>query len=190
MIYNAQSSHLALARLRGNGLGSLGQDLDSDTIDSIDFSPSDGSFSDASLDTSGWNESSAIDLSSGPGVDLTASTSLSSSAVSGSDSWFSSNPFGSLMSNLLGTAATAGTAIVTGAISTAALQQTNSQRLAQGLPPVNANGQTMTAAQMAAAGYNPTQVAAVQSQLAPETSTILLIGAIAVGAILLMGSKS
>jgi uncharacterized protein YkwD len=80
--------------------------------------------------------------------------------------------------------------VVGGAITTAALQQTNAQRMAQGLPPLTASGAVMTAAQMTAAGYSAAQVATFSSQLAPETSTILIIGAIALGAILLMGSSS
>jgi hypothetical protein len=89
-------------------------------------------------------------------------------------------------SSLLNTLASAAGAVVGGAISGAALQATNAQRIAQGLPPLNANGTVMTLAQMQAAGYSSTQIAAVSSQLSGGNEMLLILGVLAVGAVLLM----
>jgi hypothetical protein len=181
MIYDANDPHRNIMTMRGNGLGSLGQDLTDDTGETIDLS----------YDTGSLDAGAAIDTSftSPDSSSLTASTSLPAFSASGSDSSSSSNPFSSLLTGLFTGVATAGAAVLTSTVQTAALQQTNANRLAQGLPPLSATGAVMTAAQMAAAGYSSAQVAAVQSQLAPETSTLFIIGAVVIGAVLLMGSK-
>jgi hypothetical protein len=86
-------------------------------------------------------------------------------------------------SSLLNTIASAAGAVIGGAVTGAALQATNAQRIAQGLPPLNANGTVMTAAQMQAAGYTATQIAAVGGG---NNSMLLILGAIAIGAVVLL----
>ena|SRR5579863_4411253 len=103
----------------------------------------------------------------------------------------SSNPFTSILTALGVGAATAAGAVAAGAINTVALQQTNAQRMAQGLPPLTANGAVMTAAQMSAAGYSTTQIAALQSQLGIEPQTLMILAAVGIGAFLLLsGGRS
>jgi hypothetical protein len=175
-------------------MGTLGQDTSDLTAGDGLLSDDDiadaesGSFSSdtsASLLTTGSDSLTASDLSSGNLVsnsDLTASSAL---APITSSSTTSSDPLTAILTALGVGAAT----VVGGAISGAVLQQTNAQRMAQGLPPLTATGAVMTAAQMAAAGYSSAQIAAVASQLSPDMSTILIIGAVALGAVLLMSSR-
>lgn len=100
-----------------------------------------------------------------------------------------SNFFSNLLTGVGVGAATAAANVASGAITTVALQQTNAQRMAQGLPPMTAAGGVMTAAQMAAAGYSPGQIAAVQSQLAIAPTSLLIMGAIGIGALLLISAR-
>jgi hypothetical protein len=102
----------------------------------------------------------------------------------------SSNPFLALLTGLGTGAALAAGQVAAGAINTAELNAINAQRLAQGLPPQTIYGHTMTAAQMAAAGYSPAQIAAVQSQLGISPSTLMVLAALGIGAFLLMSGKS
>lgn len=158
----------------------------------------------ASSSSDGWfssdTSSSLTDTSQGGSLtasDLTAGFQPSSISASvppiGTSEYnisqTTSNPFTSILTALGIGAANAAGQIAAGAITGVALQQTNAQRLAQGLPPLTANGTVMTAAQMAAAGYNATQISAVQSQLGIEPQTLMILAAIGIGAFLLLSGK-
>jgi uncharacterized protein YkwD len=113
------------------------------------------------------------DTSSTPATTATSSTATSQ------------NPFTAILTALGVGAATVASGAITGAV----LTQTNAQRLAQGLPPLTASGQVMTAAQMAAAGYSTAQIAAVQSQLGIDPETLMIVAAVGIGAFLLLSGK-
>lgn len=94
----------------------------------------------------------------------------------------------SAISSLIGTSASLINAVDgTTATQSAALVQTNIARLNANLPPLNANGTVMTAAQMAAAGYSQTQINAVEANMVTSagglSTTMLLV--IAAGVALL-----
>ena len=167
--------------VNGQNLHGFGQDLTDSTFDTIDTS---GSF-DVSAGTP--------DLTAGVLNPDTSALAASTQIPTVQDTASASGGSGSLLSSLLtglGVGAAAGlTTVAQGYISTATLQATNAQRMSQGLPPLNANGTVMTAAQMLAAGYSQAQVSTFQSQLSGNPTTFLIIGAIAIGALLLLSSK-
>jgi uncharacterized protein YkwD len=148
----------------------------------------------ASLSNQSMTSLSASDLTATSGAAsssaLAASTTLAPITDSSTSAASTSgNPFTSILTALgMGAAAAAG-AVAQGAITTAALSATNAQRLAQGLPPLTAAGQVMTAAQMAAAGYSTAQIAAVQSQLGIDPETLMIVAAVGIGAFLLLSGK-
>jgi len=136
-------------------------------------------------DLSASGSSSSALAASTPQLAAISDSSTSTATNSGSGT----NLLTSLLTALGTSAASAANAVGQGAITTVALQQTNAQRLAQGLPPLTATGATMTAAQMAAAGYSSGQIAAVQSQLGISSSTLAILAALGVGAVLLLSGK-
>jgi hypothetical protein len=99
-----------------------------------------------------------------------------------------SNIFSNILSAVGVGAAQAAGSVASGYINTAALQATNAQRMSVGLPPINANGQVMSQAQMLAAGYSPQKVSQFGPQLSGSFSPILL-AVLGLGAVLLLAGK-
>jgi hypothetical protein len=122
------------------GLGALGQDVtDLTATPSVDLT---------SIDTS-----QLLNSIQAPSVDISAPTDTSSSLSAG-------GLFNSLITNITSFAGH----YLTSASQQNLLQQ-NAQRLAQGLPPLNADGTVMTVAQMQAAGYTSAQIAAIEAKI-------------------------
>jgi hypothetical protein len=172
----------------GTGLGYVGQTT-------ADLTAS----SDLSVGSTGLNVGVTSDLSnanSNPFIDTSSVTSqtinLPTSDATLPLTTSSTTGLSSLFTGLITSLASAGTTVVNAGATSAALQASNAARIASGLPPLNANGTVMTAAQMAAAGYSQTQINALSSQLASSVNLPLMLGlaAAAVVAFMMMEKKT
>lgn len=131
-----------------------------------------------------------------PYIDTSAPISINLPASDAAMSLTTSSPVASGLSSLftgvITSLVSAGATTLTAPANAAALQATNAQRMASGLPPLNANGSVMTSAQMLAAGYTQAQVNQFASQLAavPLTQNLpLLLGIAAIGVLAFMMEK-
>lgn len=121
----------------------------------------------------------------GGALPVTSALSTYSTAGTGTSTDYT----GAISSVITSLASATVAALAPTAYANSQLAQTNATRLAEGLPPLNANGTPMSAAQMAAAGYTSSQISSVSSQLAGSSTMLLILGAAAIGAIALIATR-